>query len=256
MLRITALLAFALIPVLVLAQPMPPPLTVEERGLDLLRLEGMESYAAWRERFGWRDLRPFSDSSARFQVLDGVLRLESRGESFLIGGDLPPRLRRSIAEYPYLRFTVRIGAVPRGARLIGEEADDAAFRIYAVFGLQPWQALAYVWSWSLPVGEWSARGRSVWGDFRRVRRKAFGKGEPFSELWLTVEVDLRRDFRAQFPRQALPVLRGLALKSDSNDTAGQRSLAWLREVSLHRTSLADAGYENWYPFRGGTLWFR
>lgn len=234
----------------------PPTGPARDDGIDLLRLADAPDYRTWMQREGWKDRRPFSDSGKRFRVQEGVLRLESQGDSFLIGRELPPALARPIADYPFLRFVVRIAEAPQGARLRGEAADDSAFRIYAIFASDPLQALAYVWSEDLAIGEWSARGRSLLGDFRGVRRKSFGRGEPMGEVWLTVEVNLARDYGTQFPGAPLPVLRGLALKSDSNDVPRQRSLAWLRAVTLHRTSLAGAGLKEWDSYRGTVLLFR
>ena len=252
--RILLFLFLTILPMLLFARSVKPPEKLG--GVELLNLKEASSYAGWMQRYGWKDVRPFSDSASRFRLLDGTLRMESQDESFIIAADLASRLSKPISDFPYLRFVVRIGDVPRGAKLAGEEADDAAFRLYTVFNRDPWQALAYVWSWQLPVGDWSSRGRSFWGNFQGIRRKAFGQGEPLPHRWLTVEVDLRRDFRQQWPNQPLPAVRGLALKTDSNDVEGQRSLAWLRSVSLHRQSLKTQGYENWSLYRGTTLWFR
>ncbi len=249
-----------LLPSCLSAVPLPEVVTGEQAGLDLLRLGGatttVASYPQWMAREGWEDRRPLSRSARRFRVFQGTLRLESQGDSFLIGRELPPALARPIAEYPYLRFVVRIAEVPRGAELRGEKADDSAFRLYAVFGRDPLRALVYVWSWELGIGEWSARGRGLLGDFRAVRRKSFGRGEPMGQVWLTVEVNLARDFRAQFPGLPLPRLGGLALKADSNDTPGRRSLAWLRAVTLHRTSLAAEGLADGDDYKGTVLLFR
>lgn len=256
--RVLLCILLGLLPLVSLAAtPAPPePPGSSNHAVELLGLSGAEDYAAWMKRGNWTDIRPFSDSTTRFQLREGTLRMESRDEAFIIASDLSHHLSKSVAEYPYLRFVVKIGDVPRGAQLEGEKADDSAFRLYAVFNRDPWQALAYVWSWRMPVGTWSTRGYSFWGDFRGIRRKAFGQGEPLLEQWLTVEVDLRRDFQTQWPGQPLPVLRGLALKTDSNNVDGQRSLVWLRSASLHRTSLKAEGYESWSPYQGTTLWFR
>lgn len=226
-----------------------------ETGLRLFSVRGHQDYAAWMKAAGWEDLRPFSRSAKRFRIEGDALRLESRDDSFLIGTTFPPPERRPIEHYPYLRFVVRIGAVPEGARLMGETRDDAAFRLYAGFADDPPRSLVYVWSWELPVGAWSARADRLWGDFRDVRRKAFGRGAP-PDGWLTVEVDLLRDFREQFPGAPPPPLRGLALKSDSNHTPGGHSLAWLREVTLHRESLRAQGLAEGATLGDTTLWFR
>ncbi len=234
-------------------------------GIDLLHLPRQAmgtangpspSYARWRKAWGWQDRRPFSDSTERFRLERGALRLESRGDSYLIGRSLPPAEQQHLAAWPYLRFVVRIAAVPRGAQLADEVADDAAFRLYATCREEPLEALVYVWSWRLPVGAWSARKRTLWGDFRTVHRKAFGQGPPPAGQWLTVEVNLARDYRTRFPGRPLPTLRALALKADSNHVAAGHSLAWLRAVSLHRTSLRDAGYGEGDRLGDTVVWFR
>ena len=61
---------------------------------ELLRLEQAADYPSWMERFGWENLRPFSDSAQRFRLEDGALRMESRRDSFLIGS----RLQAGVAE--------------------------------------------------------------------------------------------------------------------------------------------------------------
>ncbi len=224
-------------------------------GLTLFSVQGHQTYATWMKAAGWEDLRPFSRSATRFHLEEDTLRLESRGDSYLIGTTFPPAQRRPIEEFPYLRFVVRIETVPEGARLMGEARDDSAFRIYAGFSDDPPRSLVYVWSWELPVGAWSARADRLWGDFRQVRRKAFGQGLP-PDGWLTVEVNLLRDFREQFPELPPPPLRGLALKADSNHTPGGRSLAWLREATLHRESLRAQGHAEGAALGDTTLWYR
>jgi len=224
-------------------------------GLDLLRIAGFSDFGKWMDAYAWEDLRPLYDPRDRFRIEDGALRLESRAESFIIGTELAEGLRKPIAEWPYLRFVVRVDEVPEGARLIGEERDDSAVRISTVYRRDPVQALVYVWSWELPVGQWSARSDKLFGDYRDVRRKSFGQGKPPEGRWLTVEVNLRRDFREQFPDQSLPVLQGIGLSSDSNNT-GTGSLAWLRSITLHRHSLHEQGYREGDRLGDTRVWFR
>lgn len=238
------------------ARGAPPPSEAPPQDLVLMSVQPGQTYAQWMAAGDWADRRPFSPSARRFRIEDGALRLESRGDSYLIGRVLPAGPVTSIDARPYLRFVVRIARVPEGANLIAEARDDSAFRLYATFEDAPPRALVYAWSWTLPVGTFSARGRSLWGDFRNVRRKAFGRGPPDPQRWLTVEVNLRDDFRHEFPGLPLPPLRGLALKADSNHTPGGASLAWLRSVSLHARSLREAGLREGDPYGETTLWFR
>lgn len=224
--------------------------------LDLTALPPSLDYAAWMAREGWSDERPFSDSSGRFRLEAGSLRLESRGDSFLIARTLDLAQQRSLETHPYLRMVVRVDRVPEGANLIGEAQDDSALRVYAGFRDRPPRSIVYAWTWTLPQGNWSARGRSFWGDFREVRRKSIGQGMPPAGRWLTVEMDLRADYRQEFPEGPLPVLRGLALKADSNNTTGGNSLAWVRKVSLHHGSLKTLGLRDGASYGDTELRFR
>ena len=53
-----------------------------------------------------------------------------------------------------------------------------------------------------------------------------------------------------------PVLKGLNLKADSNHTPRARSLAWVRSVSLHRSSLRERGLAEGAPYEDTVLWYR
>ena len=230
--------------------------------IELLRLSEVEDYPGWMERFAWEDLRPishrtrFSDSAKRFKLEEGALLMATRKQSYYIGSRLEGLLPVSLLEYPYLRFVVRIDRAPKGAELTGERHDDSALRIFAVTRPRPIQTVVYAWSWTLPVGRWSARGLSERGLFNNVRRKSFGQGEPLKGQWLTVEVNLLEDFRSQFPMYTDPALKALHLKADSNDTPRARSLAWVRSVSLHRHSLRERGFAEGAPYGDTVLWYR
>ena len=185
-----------------------------------------------------------------------MLRLESEGDSFLIGSTVWGVLPLDLERYPFLRFVVRIDDAPAGSDLIDERIDDSALRIMTVFRKEPPRSIVYAWTSTLPVGAWSARGRSILGDFREVRRKSFGQGRPPAGQWLTVEVNLLADYRTQFPAGAPPTLRGVALKTDSNDVDDGRSLAWIRSVSLHEQSLRGEGLKEWDALGDTVVWFR
>ncbi|MCZ6553406.1 MAG: DUF3047 domain-containing protein [SAR324 cluster bacterium] len=254
-------LAWGLAALMLSVLPPSAPAQGMER-LELLRLSEAEDYRGWMERFAWEDLRPisrrtrFSDSARRFKLEGGALRMATRKNSYYIGSRLEGLLPVSLLEYPYLRFVVRIDRAPRGAELTGERHDDSALRIFAVTRPRPIQTVVYAWSWTLPVGRWSARGLSERGLFNNVRRKSFGQGEPLKGQWLTVEVNLLEDFRSQFPMYTDPALKALHLKADSNDTPRARSLAWVRSVSLHRHSLRERGLAEGAPYEDTLLWYR
>jgi len=223
---------------------------------ELLRFAGATDYRAWMARFAWENLRPFSDSTQRFRLENGALRMESRGDSFLIGSTLPGILPVSLDEYPYLRFVVRIERVPEGADVSRERLDDSAFRLYAATRASPPQSVVYAWTWNHPVGHWSHQGLTSLGLFTNVRHKSIGNGAPPAGQWITVETRLREDVRAQFPDLDRPRLVGISLKADSNDTEGASSLAWIRSASLHRESLRAQGLREGDPLGDTVLWYR
>lgn len=219
-----------------------------EDGQELLPIRPGQDYSGWKQAFGWKDLLPFSDSTSRFRIEDNALVLSSQGESFLIGREFGDAERQGLLEHPFMRFVVRVETVPEGARLMGETRDDAAFRLYVLYNDAPMEALAYVWSWDLPVGQWSSRADGWFGDYSGVHRKSFGTGEPPGQWW-TVEVDLRRDFQSRFPGRPLQVPLGLGLKTDSNDTPNTRSRTRLRSIQFYRTSLRNQGLADGAPWK-------
>lgn len=223
---------------------------------ELLRLQGHTDYRAWMERYGWEDLRPFSNSSKRFRIDDGALRMESQDDSYLIGSELKGLLPAALDDFPYLRFVVRIDRVPRRPEESLAELDDSAFRLYAALRDDPPQSIAYAWTWTHPAGHWSAQRSSLFGDFGGVRHKSLGRGAPPAGLWITVEANLREDVRSQFPDLAAPRLVGISLKADSNHTDDGNSLAWVRSASLHRESLRAEGRREGDALGDTVLWYR
>jgi hypothetical protein len=223
---------------------------------ELLRLQGETDYRAWMERYGWKNLRPLSDSTKRFRIGNGALRLSSRGDSFLIGSELKGILPVALDQYPYLRFVVRIDQVPVSDDRSKEHLNDSAFRLYLATRASPPQSIAYAWTWDHPIGHWSSQGLTGLGSFSKVRHKSIGQGRPPAGRWITVEANLREDVRSQFPELAAPQLVGISLKADSNDSEGGSSLAWVREVSLHRASLRAEGFREGDTLAHTELWYR
>lgn len=224
--------------------------------IEFLKLDGHKDYTQWFEKNGWEDVIPFTNSANRFSISNGVLRMPSDDDHDLIGLTLKPEQIRSIKDFPFLRMVVRIDKVPEGAELKGEVRDDSAFRVYVLFQETPLEALVYIWSWKLPVGAWSDRSDSWMGDYRGVRRKVFGQGKPLAGQWLTVETNLLKDFRAQWPDSTKFKVIAFALKADTNSTKDQTSLSFIRSLSLHKTSLKTQGLKEGAKLGDTTLWFR
>ncbi len=147
---------------------------------------------------------------------------------------------------PLLRWRWRIAQVNRKSDLRVKEGDDFPVRIYVLFDYDigrlpffertklrlarllygdrlPLAALCYVWATN------AATGSTAWNAYtERVRMVVASSGEDEVGQWVTVERNVRDDYRSAFG-EPVPRITGLALASDTDDT-GERSLAWYGDI--------------------------
>lgn len=225
-----------------------------QEGVEVLGLEGAQDYRTWLKQQEWRDLKPLSNSARRFAVEGGALRLETRGEGYLIGRRLPAELQRSLESHPYMRFEARLVQVPPAARMDVDGRDDSPLRVFAVFREKPLQSLGYVWSGEEQSPDWKAGRKIIFGDFRRVHRKVIGHGAPDTDGWLTVEVNVANDFQERFGEDPERVVGGIAVQADSEELRSH-TVALLRSVSLHQRSLRTCGLEHRDRLGDTRVWF-
>lgn len=175
---------------------------------------GKTDFSSWMKAGGWQSKR---DQPRDWEIADGALNLVSVGNSVLIatarGFPLEP------GPAPRLRVTLKVKTVPRGADLSHKSGDDAAFRVYLAFDqggglIKPSNTLAYAWTEKDDAGTLI---RSAY--FSNLYYISLGKGPTRQDQWTVVERDLAADYRRAFPKEAaLPRLKALLLKCDSNDT--------------------------------------
>ncbi|MEK7388166.1 MAG: DUF3047 domain-containing protein [Elusimicrobiota bacterium] len=176
--------------------------------------EETRDFSSWIRDEGWKIMR---EQPRDWGVGGGALHLVSRGNSVLMGIErgLPVDLERT----PILRLRLKVVSVPRGTDLSRKSGDDAAFRAYLAFDkgggfFTPPHTIAYTWS------EKEAAGTVIASPhYSNVHYISLGLGPTPGDEWVVVERDVVADYRALFPGEArAPVLNGLALKCDTNDT--------------------------------------
>ncbi len=183
---------------------------------------------AWMRDRQWRSKR---NDPGRFKIEKGRLHMLSDGDSVLIaterGFPVDPRL------WPKLRMIFRIGKIPAGADLSKKNGDDSAFRVYVAFErgggiFSPPHTIAYTWTENLEPGRVVQSAH-----FKNLRYLSIGSGVPASQDWITAEHNLLEDYRRLFPKHAdeVPLIRGIALKCDTNNTGGSAE-SWLSRIEL------------------------
>lgn len=182
---------------------------------------------AWMKRNKWKSKR---NSPRRFTLGEGRLHLVSDDDSVLIGTQ--KGLPLDPDAFPRLRLRLRVDKVPTGTRLAKKSGDDAAFRLYVAFdeggGLfSPPNTIAYTWTENL-APETIVQS----AHYKRLRYLSIGKG--VTKDWVTIERDLRADYRRVFGKKGeVPDIVGFMLKCDSNDSETSAS-AWLEKAELVR----------------------
>ncbi len=183
--------------------------------------------ADWMSAEGWQSKR---EDPGHWEVGDGALHMVSNGDSVLIGTE--KGFPRDVRATPRLRMTFRVKTVPRGTDLSRNSGDDAAFRVYVAFDkgggiFSPPNSIAYTWTESQDAGTVIKSGH-----FSNLYYVSLGKGPTSGTDWVVAERDLAADYRRAFPKDpALPALKGLLIKCDSNDTKTSGE-AWLKAVEL------------------------
>lgn len=212
--------------------------------------EARTEIGKWMKLHGWKSQR---NSPRRWELGDGRLHLVSDDDSVLIGTEAG--LPLDPANWPRLRFRLRVDRVPIGTDLSEKSGDDAAFRLYVAFDeggswLSPPDTIAYTWSEDLEPGTLVHSPH-----YTRLHYLSIGKGVTTSvtdgsaadpdgadpDGWVTIERDLLVDYRRVFGERAeVPDVVGIMLKCDSNDSATAAS-AWLADLALLSSPGEDTG---------------
>jgi DUF3047 family protein len=125
----------------------------------------------------------------------------------------------AVLDYDELSWRWRVRRLPAHADIANKGGDDAAARLYVVFGrrsaLHPFgtTALVYVWDDSHPPGA------VIPNPYAPENEKAIVKEGGAARLnqWVSEHVDLARDYRQAFG-ESPPKVEAIVCASDSDDT--------------------------------------
>lgn len=183
-----------------------------------------QELTAWMSANGWQSKR---EEPKEWRLEPGALHMLSHGDSVLLGTD-----RGFPRPATKLKMTFRVKSTPRGTDLTKKSGDDAALRIYSTYDkgggvFSPPNTIAYTWTEREPEGTLIKSGH-----FANLYYLSLGAGPTPGADWVAAERDLAVDYRRAFPKDAaVPALKGLLIKCDSNDTKTSAE-AWLKSVEL------------------------
>ena len=149
--------------------------------------------------------------------------------------------------YSTVSFRWKIQDIIRSADLTCKEGDDAPARVWITFGYDPdhvswWEmvkfegikllyndyppiaALVYVWA---SHEEQGAIIENPYAD--RVKIIVLQSGPEKKGQWISEKRDIRADYRAAFGAEDIPMISGVAIMTDTDDTGGQ-AVAWYGDI--------------------------
>ncbi|MBI2059146.1 MAG: DUF3047 domain-containing protein [Nitrospirae bacterium] len=174
-------------------------------------LEDFSSSAVGRFPAGWKKSR--DKPPAPYEVIEEsgerYLHALDRGESIKI----VKKAEWDPSEFPFLRFRWRVHQLPPRAN--EKLRNDSAAGVYVVFerrGIQIYpNALKYVWSTGLPVGDSVRTGRG----YNQI--VVLESGEEKKGLWIEESVNVCSDYRRFFGKSA-PDVQAIGILTDANAT--------------------------------------
>lgn len=131
------------------------------------------------------------------------------------------RVSFDLARTPIVRWRWRVPGPIAGANERVKETDDAAARVYFVWGLRDKgdlfraEALGYIWGRTRRAGE---IGRSPFSE--RIGIVCLRAGRAGAGAWQEERRDLAADYRAYFKRAPAAPVTAVAILTDTDDTNG------------------------------------
>lgn len=208
--------------------PVPPPAPVERQlpAGDAARLIGDFSAAAWPS---WENVTYFPWSPKvtyrRERGPDGesIARAISRDA----GSMFMRRVTFDPATTPIVRWRWRVPGPIAGANERAKSSDDAAARVYFVWGLRDKgdlfkaEALGYIWGRTRRPGE---IGASPFSD--RIGVVCLRAGRGGAGTWQEERRDLAADYRTYFKRAPSGPVTAIAILTDTDDTDGTATASY------------------------------
>lgn len=160
------------------------------------------------------------------------------------------KIKIDLARYPRVSFHWKIEDRIDGADLTRKNGDDAPARLYITFAYDadqvgmwealkfetiklfygeypPIAALTYVWAGSTPKGTVLTSPYT-----ERVKVIVLESGGAYKGQWRREERNIADDYRAAFGTNTLPMISGVAIMTDTDNTGG-RAVAWYGDIIFH-----------------------
>lgn len=154
--------------------------------------------------------------------------------------------------YPKLSFSWKIQDIIESADITQKQGDDAPARVYITFAYDsaevnlwekvkfetiklfygeypPIASLVYVWA------SYGERGAIIDSPYTsRVKIIVLESGAAKKGQWLSEMRDIRADYRAAFGVGEIPLISGVAIMTDSDNT-GDQAMAWYGDIVFSET---------------------
>ena len=161
------------------------------------------------------DWKPRKDSGREvysIQEMDGLRFLHALSKG--IGIQAARQYEWDPKQYPWLAWSWRPVAFPKGSDERQGKTNDSAVSVYAVFPHTPWsvKTLKYIWSAVVPVGTRLSSN----GGLTQVRVVRSGT-EPKAP-WTEERVNVLEDYKKFFEEADTPKASGIAVLTDADDT--------------------------------------
>lgn len=178
-------------------------------------------------------LDPFARGRSGDFPPDWTVREEAGRAVYAIAEEGPLRFLRAVArglgiqaarahewqprERPVLAWRWRPQRFPAGGDERQARRNDSALAVYVVFRHTPVsvKSLKYVWSAVVPAGTTLESSRGL-TKVRVLRSGTAGQG-----AWHEERVNVAEDYAARFDRAEVPAAAGIAVLTDSDDTASE-----------------------------------
>ncbi len=120
-----------------------------------------------------------------------------------------------LARYPVLAWSWRPVEFPAGSDERHAKTNDSALAVYAVFAHTSWsvKSLKYIWSAVVPVGTHLTSSAGL------TQARVLRSGTPGSSGWVEERANVLDDYRKYFGDGGVPTPGGIAVLTDSDDTA-------------------------------------
>ncbi len=169
----------------------------------------------WMSAHGYKEEK---GSAAKWEVEATALVLVQDGDSTTIATERGMPLK--LTAESKLTLELKVDAMPLKGDLSRSKTEDAAFRLFVVFdeggGLTtPPRTIGYAIASSGAAGDVVTSER-----FDTVRFQVLAAGKPAVGSWLTFTRRVADDYKRLFKTDTVPPIKGLAIKSDANDTGG------------------------------------